>query len=71
MGAALLLLDRLPVKLETKTGQLLFLILEIIAGVLVYTTVMILLKGEEALYFVKALKNKILRPIKISRENKM
>ncbi|NJD03257.1 MAG: murein biosynthesis integral membrane protein MurJ [Ruminiclostridium sp.] len=59
MGAALFFLDRLPVKLEAKTVQLLYLILEISAGVLVYMAVMILLKGEEALYFVNAVKGKI------------
>ncbi len=59
MGAVLFLLDRIPVRLETKTGELLYLALEIAAGVLVYLSVMVLLKGEEALYFVKTLKNKL------------
>ena len=65
MGAALLLLDRLPVKLENKTAQLLYLGLEITVGVLVYISVMVLLKGEEALYFINAVKKKIIRTNKM------
>ncbi len=65
MGAALFILSRLPVRLEAKTGQILYLLFEIAIGVLVYMFVMIVLKCEEALYFVNAVKNKLHRTNKM------
>ena len=59
MGVVLFLLDGLPVNMVTKPQQLIFLMVEIIVGVLVYISVMILLKGEEAVYLAGIIKIKI------------
>lgn len=59
MGAVLWLLNLVPVHLSTKPLQLLYLLLEITAGAAVYALVMLLLKADEALYFIQMVKDKI------------
>lgn len=61
MGAVLYLMNLFPVHLNTKLLQLLYLLLETGVGALVYFTVMVFLKSEEALYFANALKGRFKR----------
>ena len=61
MGAVLWLLNMVPIHLSTKPLQLLYLLLEITAGAAVYLLVMLLLKSDEALYFLRLVKDKIKR----------
>lgn len=59
MCILLYILEMLPVCLDTKMLQLSYLAFEIITGAAVYITIMILLKSEEAFYFLKSVKKKV------------
>lgn len=61
MGAVLWLLNIAPVHLYTKPLQLLYLAFEIAAGAGVYLAVMLLLKADEAIYFINMIKEKFKR----------
>jgi putative peptidoglycan lipid II flippase len=61
MGAALWLMNLLPAHLSGKLLQLLYLTLEIGAGAAVYFVIMLLLKADEAIYFMNLVKDKINR----------
>ena len=61
MGGVLVLLEWLPVRLDTKALQLVYLAFEITLGAAVYTAAMYLLKAEEALYFVRLVKQRLER----------
>lgn len=61
MGAVLWLLNMVPVHLATKPLQLLYLLLEITVGAAVYALIMLVLKADEALYFMRLVKDKIKR----------
>ncbi len=58
MSVVLFLLNLIPVHLATKVLQLTYLLFETLAGTLVYFLVMLLLKGEEALYFLNIFKER-------------
>lgn len=59
MGIALLVSEPLLPEAGTKAGQLACLAVEIIAGALVYVIMMLLLKSEEALYFLNKIKSRV------------
>ncbi len=61
MAAALILLELMPLRLDTKGFQLAYLTLEIFVGASVYFVVMYVLKAEEAVYFIKILKQRFRR----------
>ena len=64
MGIVLYFLNRIPVHLGTKPLQLSFLLCEILAGSIVYLVVMLLLKAEEALYFMNIIRERLKLPAK-------
>ncbi len=59
MGAALWLMEMLPVNPEMKIWQLAWLALEICVGAALYFTVMLLVKSEEAVYSMSIVKAKL------------
>ncbi len=61
MGVALVILELLPVRLDTKISQLAYLALEIMTGASVYIIMMLVMKSEEALYFYGVLKQRFNR----------
>lgn len=56
MGIVLVVLERIPLQLDTKVLQLLYLTGEIILGVAIYSGMMLLMKAEDAKYLIKMLK---------------
>lgn len=58
MSVFLLVLENIPIVLNTKAIQLLYLAGEIIFGAAVYTGLMLLLKADEAKYLIKMLKER-------------
>jgi len=59
MCSLLYVFEMLPVQLDTKMLQLMYLAFEIIMGAVIYITMMILLRSEEALYFWETVKKKV------------
>ena len=56
MGIVLTVLESIPLRLDTKALQLLYLTGEIILGVAAYSGMMLLMKAEDAKYLIKMLK---------------
>lgn len=56
MSIFLILLEAIPIRLDTKILQLLYLTGEIILGVAIYSGMMLLMKAEDAKYLIKMLK---------------
>ncbi len=59
MAVIVFAFELLPVTLDTKAAQLMYLMVEILAGAFVYTAFMTLFKDENALYFIDTLKQKL------------
>jgi putative peptidoglycan lipid II flippase len=59
MGAALLLIQAVIPNPAGKSLQLLYLILEIITGSIIYIIIMLLLKSQDAIYLMKKLKQRM------------
>jgi integral membrane protein MviN len=59
MGVLLYFLNRIPVQLDSKASQLLFLLFEVLTGASVYYVIMLLTKSNEAVYFFNILKHKL------------
>lgn len=59
MGGAVWLLGIIPIRLDTKLVQLAYLAFEVVSGALVYFMTMLLLKTDEALYFMRLIREKL------------
>lgn len=59
MMIVLVFLQQLPLQLNTKLQQLLFLSVEILAGAAVYVVIMHIMKAEDAIYLVNTIKQRI------------
>lgn len=59
MGAFLLLLRSVIPDPDIKLLQLLYLLLEIIAGAVIYFTIMLLMKSQDAIYMMKNIKQRL------------
>ena len=61
-------MEKVHLRLATKAAQLLYLFMEVAAGVLVYFAVMLLFKSDEAIYSMKIVRAKLKNVFKIKSE---
>jgi putative peptidoglycan lipid II flippase len=59
IGVIVYVLESLPVALETKMVQLSYLLAEVLTGAAVYFGLMLILKNEDAIYFMDIIKQKL------------